>query len=166
MAKEAAVFPCVLQITPKSVPYSSNPIVLRVDVLEGLLKVGTPICIPQIQFMDIGRVSSIQINHEPVEDAFQGERVDITIVGTNPQEEQIRFLTHFGMDDQLVSRISLRSFFILLDRHPHLSYPVLASLLRLMELFKLGDPTMRSRFCNKFFKGYEQKPLPRVLTFE
>ncbi|KAM7264082.1 hypothetical protein ACFE04_001765 [Oxalis oulophora] len=114
-------------ITHKSVPYSSNPIVLRVDVLEGLLRVGTPICIPQIQFMDIGRVSSIEINHEPVEDAFHSERVDIT-------EEQIRFLTHFGMDDQLVSRISLRSMFSLLDRHPHLSFGVLASLLRLMEL--------------------------------
>ncbi|KAM7255210.1 hypothetical protein ACFE04_020451 [Oxalis oulophora] len=94
------------------------------------------------------------------------EKRRMKIVGTNPQEEQIRFLTHFGMDDQLVSRISLRSFFILLDHHPHLSFGVLTSLLRLMELFKLGDPTMRSQFCNNFFKGHEQKPLPRVLTLE
>lgn len=41
-----AVFPCVLQIHPDSVFHASHPIIIGVDVMDGILRVGTPLCIP------------------------------------------------------------------------------------------------------------------------
>uniref|UniRef100_A0A0A9CX58 Uncharacterized protein n=1 Tax=Arundo donax TaxID=35708 RepID=A0A0A9CX58_ARUDO len=39
-----AVFPCTLKILPNRVYHSKDPIVCDVEVLEGIVKVGTPIC--------------------------------------------------------------------------------------------------------------------------
>ncbi|KAL5843768.1 hypothetical protein ACOSQ4_009726 [Xanthoceras sorbifolium] len=60
-AADEAVFPCVLKIVPEYVLRNKNPIVLGVDVLEGIAKVGTLICIPQRNFIDIGRIASSEI---------------------------------------------------------------------------------------------------------
>ncbi|KAL4559106.1 hypothetical protein LXL04_031239 [Taraxacum kok-saghyz] len=73
-AAEDAVFPCVLKIMPNCVFNKKDPIILGVDVLEGILKIGTPICIPQREFIDIGRISSIENNHKPVDVAKKGQK--------------------------------------------------------------------------------------------
>uniref|UniRef100_A0A3Q7GT69 Eukaryotic translation initiation factor 5B n=1 Tax=Solanum lycopersicum TaxID=4081 RepID=A0A3Q7GT69_SOLLC len=110
---EEAVFPCSLKIVPNHVYNKKDPIVVGVDVLEGIAKVGTPICIPQREFIDIGRIASIQNNHRPVDSAKKGQRVAIKIVGSNSEEQQKMFGRHFEIEDELVSKVSRRSIDIL-----------------------------------------------------
>ncbi|XP_027148189.1 eukaryotic translation initiation factor 5B-like isoform X2 [Coffea eugenioides] len=112
-AADDAVFPCVLKIIPNCVFNKKDPIVLGVDVLEGVAKIGTPICIPQKDFIDIGRIASIENNHKPVDYAKKGQKVAIKIVGSNPEEQQKMFGRHFEIEDELVSHISRRSIDIL-----------------------------------------------------
>ncbi|KAL9248186.1 hypothetical protein vseg_021538 [Gypsophila vaccaria] len=108
-AADEAVFPCVLKIMPNCVFNKKDPIVLGVDVLEGIAKVGTPVCIPSQEFIDIGRIASIENNHKPVDIAKKGQKVAIKILGTNPEEQQKMFGRHFDMEDELVSHISRKS---------------------------------------------------------
>ena len=42
-----AIFPCVLEIVKDAVFNRSNPILLGINVKAGVLKIGTPICIPE-----------------------------------------------------------------------------------------------------------------------
>lgn len=44
-----------------------------------LLQVGTPICIPQRDFIDIGRIASIENNKKPVDTAKKGNKVAIKV---------------------------------------------------------------------------------------
>ncbi|KAL3365921.1 hypothetical protein AABB24_010845 [Solanum stoloniferum] len=110
---EEAVFPCSLKIVPNHVYNTKDPIVVGVDVLEGIARVGTPICIPQREFIDIGRIASIENNHRPVDSAKKGQRVSIKIVGSNSEEKQKMFGRHFEIEDELVSKVSRRSIDIL-----------------------------------------------------
>ncbi|XWS63809.1 hypothetical protein CRYUN_Cryun06bG0133900 [Craigia yunnanensis] len=112
-AADEAVFPCVLKILPNCIFNKKDPIVLGVDILEGIARVGTPICIPQREFIDIGRIASIENNHKPVDAAKKGQKVAIKIVGSNPEEQQKMYGRHFELDDELVSHISRRSIDVL-----------------------------------------------------
>ncbi|GMN55533.1 hypothetical protein TIFTF001_024648 [Ficus carica] len=80
---------------------------------DGLSGVGTPICIPQREFIDIGRIASIENNHTPVDIAKKGQKVAIKIVGSNPEEQQKMFGRHFELEEELVSHISRRSIDLL-----------------------------------------------------
>ncbi|CAB4299542.1 unnamed protein product [Prunus armeniaca] len=68
-------------------------------------RVGTPICIPQRDFITIGCIASIKNNQRPVDIAKKGMKVSIKIVGTNPDEQQKMYGRHFGIEDELVSHI-------------------------------------------------------------
>lgn len=41
---------------------------------------GTPLCIPSQDFIDIGRVASIENNHKPVDTAKKGQQVAIKVL--------------------------------------------------------------------------------------
>ncbi|XXG40430.1 hypothetical protein AAC387_Pa01g1149 [Persea americana] len=110
---EEAVFPCVLKIMPDCIFNNKDPIVVGVDILDGIAKVGTPICIPSRGFIDIGRIASIEINHKQVDVAKKGQQVAIKIVGSNPEELQKMYGRHFDIGYELVSHISSRSIEIL-----------------------------------------------------
>lgn len=43
------------------------------------VQVGTPICIPQRDFITIGRIASIENNHKPVDIAKKGLKVAIKV---------------------------------------------------------------------------------------
>ncbi|KAK4793218.1 hypothetical protein SAY86_023653 [Trapa natans] len=116
-AADEAVFPCVLKILPNCVFNKKDPIVLGVDILEGIAKVGTPICIPQREFIDIGRIASLENNKKPVDTAKKGQKVAIKIAGTNAEEQQKMFGRHFDYEDELVSHISRRSIDILKENY-------------------------------------------------
>ncbi|XP_015072839.2 eukaryotic translation initiation factor 5B-like [Solanum pennellii] len=109
---EEVVFPCMLKIVPNCVFNKKDPIVLGVEVLEGIAKVGTPICIRQC-LVDIGRIASIKNNGKPVDSAKKGQKVSIKIIGSNTEEQQKMFGRHFDIEDELVSKISRRSIDIL-----------------------------------------------------
>ncbi|KAG2298427.1 hypothetical protein Bca4012_009648 [Brassica carinata] len=102
-----AVSPCLLSILPKCVLHKEDPIVVGVYVVEGLVKVGTPLCIPHRAFVNIGRITWIQKDHRPVEFAREGEKVIIKIVAADPKTQQGMLLgIDFDEADVLVSRTS------------------------------------------------------------
>ncbi|KAK9715519.1 hypothetical protein RND81_06G170500 [Saponaria officinalis] len=137
-AADEAVFPCVLKIMPNCVFNKKDPIVLGVDVLEGIAKVGTPICIPSQEFIDIGRIASIENNHKPVDIAKKGQKVAIKILGTNPEEQQKMFGRHFDIEDELVSHISRKSIDMLKANYrDDLSIEEWKLVVKLKTLFKI-----------------------------
>lgn len=134
---DEAVFPCVLQILPNCVFNKKDPIVLGVDVIEGILKIGTPICVPGREFIDIGRIASIENNHKPVDYAKKGNKVAIKIVGSNAEEQKM-FGRHFDMEDELVSHISRRSIDILKSNYrDELSLEEWKLVVKLKNIFKI-----------------------------
>ncbi|XP_027069004.1 eukaryotic translation initiation factor 5B-like [Coffea arabica] len=108
-----AIFPCRLKPVPKYVFNKKDPIVLGVEVVEGTVKVGTPICVAGKELTDVGRIASIENNKKPVDYAKEGQMVAIKIVGSNPGERQKMLGRHFEIEDELVSHISRRSIDIL-----------------------------------------------------
>ncbi|CAG5129899.1 unnamed protein product, partial [Candidula unifasciata] len=106
--KHIAVFPCKLRILPQFIFNSRDPIVIGVSVEAGFLKEGTPLCVPSKEFIDIGRVTSIEMNHKPVEIARQGQEICIKIMPL-PGEAPKMFGRHFDETDLLVSKISRQS---------------------------------------------------------
>lgn len=84
---DKAVFPCLLEIVPDSVFRSAKPILVGVKVKAGVLRIGTPICVPDKENLKIGKVSSIQINGKDIEQArSQHGNVAIKIEGQDSVE--------------------------------------------------------------------------------
>ncbi|KAL0878177.1 hypothetical protein Bca101_027883 [Brassica carinata] len=134
---DEAVFPCVLRILPNCVFNKRDPIVLGVDVVEGILKIGTPICVPSREFIDIGRIASIENNHKHIDYAKKGSQVAIKIIASNPEEQKM-FGRHFDMEDELVSHISRRSIDILKTNYrDELSMEEWKLVVKLKNIFKI-----------------------------
>ncbi|XP_059227046.1 eukaryotic translation initiation factor 5B [Stomoxys calcitrans] len=106
--KSIAVFPCKLKILPQFIFNSRDPIVMGVMVENGIVKVGTPICVPSKEFVDIGIVTSIESNHKQIESARKGQEICIKL-DPIPGESPKMFGRHFEADDMLVSKISRQS---------------------------------------------------------
>lgn len=106
--RSIAVFPCKLKILPQFIFNSRDPIVMGVMVESGIVKVGTPICVPSKEFVDIGIVTSIESNHKQIESARKGQEICIKIEPI-PGESPKMFGRHFDADDMLVSKISRQS---------------------------------------------------------
>lgn len=106
--KHIAVFPCRLRVLPQFVFNSRDPIVCGVMVEAGIVKEGTPICVPSKDFVDIGIVTSIENNHKSVENARKGMEICIKIEPI-PGESPKMFGRHFDETDMLVSKISRQS---------------------------------------------------------
>ncbi|XP_071554830.1 eukaryotic translation initiation factor 5B isoform X2 [Temnothorax nylanderi] len=106
--KHIAVFPCKLKILPQYVFNSRDPIVIGVMVEAGIVKEGTPLCVPSKDFVDLGMVTSVEYNHKPVESARKGQEVCIKIEPV-PGEAPKMFGRHFEAKDFLVSKISRQS---------------------------------------------------------
>ncbi|KAG6408498.1 hypothetical protein SASPL_131511 [Salvia splendens] len=137
-AAEEAVFPCVLKIMPNCVFNKKDPIVLGVDVVEGIAKIGTPICVPGREFVEIGRIASIENNHRPVDYAKKGQKMAIKIIGSNPEEQQKMAGRHFEVEDELVSKISRKSLDALKENYADdLSTEEKRLLFKLKKLFKI-----------------------------
>ncbi|XP_026476183.1 eukaryotic translation initiation factor 5B-like isoform X2 [Ctenocephalides felis] len=106
--KNIAVFPCKLKVLPQYVFNSRDPIVMGVMVEAGIVKEGTPICVPSKDFVDLGIVTSIESNHKQVESARKGLEVCVKIEPI-PGEAPKMFGRHFDETDFLVSKISRQS---------------------------------------------------------
>ena len=63
-AKFDAVFPCRLKIIPTCIFNKKDPIVLGVEVVEGVAKLGTPLCIPSQGKIELGRIGSLEKDHK------------------------------------------------------------------------------------------------------
>lgn len=124
-----AVFPCRLKIYPEYIFNKKDPIILGVQVLEGCLRIGTPIIVPSkevckftftidckcgCQFCELGRVTSIQVDHKDVPEARSGTSVAVKIEQADPNIQSKVFGRHFDQDDELVSKVYLPLFCSLL----------------------------------------------------
>ncbi|CAL4899126.1 unnamed protein product [Urochloa decumbens] len=108
-----AVFPCTLKILPNRVYHKKEPIVCDVEVLEGVVKVGAPICV-SVPSKDrgadvvhsLGRISSMETsNGMQIDSAKKG----VVIIGENPQERSRLYGRHFNADNELLSQSSRNS---------------------------------------------------------
>nr|XP_037276232.1 eukaryotic translation initiation factor 5B-like [Rhipicephalus microplus] len=106
--KSVAVFPCKLRILPQFVFNSRDPIVVGVSVEAGIVKEGTPLCVPSKEFLDIGIVTTIEVNHKPIETARKGQEVCIKIEPLGGEAPKM-YGRHFDHTDFLVSKISRAS---------------------------------------------------------
>ncbi|NXA40971.1 IF2P factor, partial [Eudromia elegans] len=112
--KHIAVFPCKMKILPQFIFNSRDPIVMGVVVEAGQVKQGTPMCVPSKNFIEIGIVTSIEINHKPVDVAKKGQEVCVKIEPI-PGESPKMYGRHFEATDILVSKISRQSIDALKD---------------------------------------------------
>ncbi|NWW51643.1 IF2P factor, partial [Pedionomus torquatus] len=112
--KHIAVFPCKMKILPQFIFNSRDPIVMGVVVEAGQVKQGTPMCVPSKNFVEIGIVTSIEVNHKPVEVAKKGQEVCVKIEPI-PGESPKMYGRHFEATDILVSKISRQSIDALKD---------------------------------------------------
>jgi translation initiation factor 5B len=84
-----AVFPCILN--PVAVFNKKDPIVVGVDVVEGSLRIGTPIAAVkknpitgEMETISLGRVTSIELNHKAIPICKRGQpSVAVKIEGPN-----------------------------------------------------------------------------------
>ncbi|KAJ1674375.1 eukaryotic translation initiation factor 5B, partial [Spiromyces aspiralis] len=117
-----AIFPCVLNIIKGAVFNKRDPIIIGCDVMEGQLRVGTPVCVvrqnpetKQNDVISLGRVASLEINRKPVDIVRKGEagggvavRIDCPL-GETPK----MYDRHFTDADPIYSQITRTSIDVL-----------------------------------------------------
>ncbi|KAK6486741.1 eukaryotic translation initiation factor 5B-like [Huso huso] len=112
--KHIAVFPCKIRILPQFIFNSRDPIVMGVNIEAGVLRQGTLLCVPSKGFVEIGIVTSIEINHKTVDSAKKGQEICIK-VDPIPGESPKMFGRHFEATDIIVSKITRQSIDALKD---------------------------------------------------
>lgn len=102
-----AVFPSIIRILPQHVFNQKDPIIVGVEVVEGILKVGTPLCVPALQGLHVGNVTSIESNGREQETARKGASVAIKIV--NESNPNITYGRQFDSTHSLYSTLTRAS---------------------------------------------------------
>ncbi|GAB5365371.1 hypothetical protein AAMO2058_001052100 [Amorphochlora amoebiformis] len=112
-AAPKAVFPCILKIIPEFVFNKRSPIVVGVEVVEGILRKGTPLVITDKNpHLDIGTVTSIELEHKEKTEAKKGEQVCIKIE-QNRGNQIILLGRHFNIENPMISKLSRESIRLL-----------------------------------------------------
>lgn len=101
-----AVFPSICKILPTCIFNKKDPIVVGINVADGVLRVGTPLCIPEKDNLVIGKVIGLEVNHKPVEVARKGQDVAVSI---QAEDSSITYGRQFDHSNQLVSLLSRES---------------------------------------------------------
>ncbi|CAF4568535.1 unnamed protein product, partial [Rotaria sp. Silwood1] len=112
--RHLAVFPCKLRVLPQYIFNSRDPIICGVLIEDGFVKLGTPICVPSKEFIELGRIVSIELNHKPLDVARKGSEVCIKIEPISGEAPKM-FGRHFDENDLLMSKISRESIDIVKD---------------------------------------------------
>lgn len=60
---------------------TKSPIIMGVEVKSGILRVGTPVCIPEKENLKIGVIETIQKDKKDVNQANIGDKVAVRITG-------------------------------------------------------------------------------------
>ncbi|KAJ2067966.1 eukaryotic translation initiation factor 5B [Coemansia sp. S155-1] len=120
---ELAVFPCILKIISKDHVFNKrSPLLLGVDILDGHVRPGTPICVIRMnhetkvrEVVTLGKISTIKVNDKPVNivrKANAGAGFTIRIENTVADHDKT-YGRHFDENDLLYSRITRRSIDVL-----------------------------------------------------
>lgn len=62
------MFPVRMRIMPGCVFNAKDPIVLGVEIMEGQLRIGSPVCVGK-DLIDLGRVAGLERDHKAVDKA-------------------------------------------------------------------------------------------------
>jgi translation initiation factor 5B len=106
-AAAVAVFPSIIKILPQHVFNQKDPIIVGVEIVEGILKVGTPLCVPALNGMHVGKVTSIEMNGREQDTARKGMSVAIKIV--NEGNPNITYGRQFDASHSLYSTLTRAS---------------------------------------------------------
>lgn len=106
-AAAVAVFPCILKILPQHVFNQKDPIILGVEVFDGILKLGTPLCAPAVGGLHIGKVESIECNGKQQDTARKGASVAIKI--SNESNPNLTYGRQFDATHSLYSTLTRAS---------------------------------------------------------
>ncbi|KAF8966419.1 hypothetical protein BDZ97DRAFT_1903742 [Flammula alnicola] len=119
-AAPQAVWPCRLKIIAAFC--KRDPIILGVDILDGTLRVGTPLAVVKIDpatgkkdIIDLGKITSLEINHKTqdiVKKSQAGGGVAVKIEHAVYQSAKM-FGRHFDEKDELLSHITRQSIDVL-----------------------------------------------------
>ncbi|THV00551.1 hypothetical protein K435DRAFT_818286 [Dendrothele bispora CBS 962.96] len=119
-AAPQAVWPCRLKIIAAFC--KRDPIILGVDILDGSLRVGTPLAVVRVdpttqkrEIIDLGKVTSLEINHKAhdvVKKSQAGAGVAVKIEHAVYQSAKM-FGRHFDDKDELLSHITRQSIDVL-----------------------------------------------------
>jgi len=119
-AAPMAVWPCRLKII--ACFCKRDPIILGVDILDGTLRLGTPMCVVKNdpatgakEIIELGKITSLEINHktmELVKKSQAGGGVAVKIEHAVYQSAKM-FGRHFDDKDEVYSRISRQSIDVL-----------------------------------------------------
>lgn len=82
------------------------------EVTDGTLRVGTPLCVPARGCIVLGKAAGIEANHKPTEQAKKGQQVAVRIEGPSYETSKM-FGRHFLESDEIVSKISRQSIDVL-----------------------------------------------------
>ncbi|TBU12301.1 translation initiation factor 5B [Hamiltosporidium tvaerminnensis] len=105
------IYPVKLKILPNCVFNKRSPLILGVCVEQGILKIGTPVCVFKEEIIKLGNVTSIELNKKKVEEAKKGSEVAIKIeIGSDTPK---MFGRHFVESDFLYSVLTRKSIDIL-----------------------------------------------------
>ncbi|SCU96266.1 LAMI_0F05908g1_1 [Lachancea mirantina] len=117
-----AIFPCVLNTL--QIINKRGPMIIGVDVQEGSLRTGTPICAVKTDpttkektVLLLGRVVSLEINHQPVNEVKRGQTAaGVAMRLEDPSGQQPIWGRHVDEKDTLYSMISRKSIDVLKDQ--------------------------------------------------
>ncbi|KAG7193846.1 eukaryotic translation initiation factor 5B [Scheffersomyces spartinae] len=118
---EYAIFPTVLKTI--QIINKRNPMIIGVDVMEGTVKIGTPICAVRrdpatgaANIIVLGKVVSLEVNHKSSESVKKGQtNAGVAMRLENPSSAQPTWGRHVDESDLLYSLISRRSIDTLKD---------------------------------------------------
>lgn len=110
-----AVFPCVLKIVPGCIFNKRQPIIIGVDVVEGTLHVGTPLCVvdEENQVVSLGKVTGIEQSHKAKETIKKGDPSAAIKIECASYDTPKMFGRHFTEKDTIYSLVSRPSIEIL-----------------------------------------------------
>ncbi|ESK87959.1 eukaryotic translation initiation factor 5b [Moniliophthora roreri MCA 2997] len=119
-AAPQAVWPCRLKTIAAFC--KRDPIILGVDILDGSLRVGTPLAVVKVdpvtqkkEIIDLGKVTSLEINHKAhdvVKKSQAGAGVAVKIEHAVYQSAKM-FGRHFDDKDEIMSHITRQSIDVL-----------------------------------------------------
>lgn len=116
-----AVLPCVLKTI--QIINKRNPMIIGVDVMEGAVRIGTPICAVrkdpatnQPNILVLGKVVSLEVNHKASDIVKKGQTAaGVAMRLENPSSAQPVWGRHVDESDNLYSLISRKSIDTLKD---------------------------------------------------
>ncbi|KAH8115780.1 hypothetical protein DFH11DRAFT_1688413 [Phellopilus nigrolimitatus] len=119
-AAPQAIWPCRLKTIACFA--KRDPIILGVDILDGTLRVGTPLCVVKVdpvtqkkEIVDLGKITSLEINHKSmdiVKKSQAGGGVAVKIEHAVYQSAKM-FGRHFDDKDDIISHITRASIDVL-----------------------------------------------------